>query len=122
MCGAASNSVTLDPNALTIEATCTPVAPAPTTSIEGATDDIAHASLWVQASSEPGSSSRRGMPPAQTMILSARSRGPLTFDPVRVSEARGAGVLVERDSGKLEIGASQRVPAHVACDLSDAFE
>src|SRR5262249_6152996 len=33
-----------EPNALKIEATCTPVAPAPTTSIDGGTEVKAHAS------------------------------------------------------------------------------
>ncbi|MGB8577186.1 MAG: hypothetical protein WCD56_11535, partial [Pseudolabrys sp.] len=37
-----------DPNALKIEATCTPVAPAPTTSIDGGTEVKRHASQVFQ--------------------------------------------------------------------------
>ena len=60
-----------DPNALKIEATCTPVAPAPTTSIDGGTEVKRQASLWVLANSKPGTGSRRLTPPVQMMIFSA---------------------------------------------------
>ena len=43
--GAASYSVTCDPNASKIEATCTPVAPPPITSIEGGVEGRLQASL-----------------------------------------------------------------------------
>ena len=69
--GAASNSVTCDPKALKIEASCTPVAPAPITSIEGGARERVQASLWVHARSKPGKSSRRDMPPVQMMIFAA---------------------------------------------------
>ena len=79
MWGAASNSVTRDPNALKIEATWTPVAPAPITSSESGTDARRHASLWVEVSSKPGTASRRDTPPVQTMTFAARSRGALSL-------------------------------------------
>src|SRR6476661_6289598 len=60
-----------DPNVLKIEATCTPVAPAPTTSIDGGTEVKRHASLWVLVNSEPGTWSFRLTPPVQMMIFSA---------------------------------------------------
>src|SRR4029077_7038194 len=60
-----------DPYALKIEATCTPVAPAPMTSIDDGTDVKLQASLWVFANSEPGTGSRRLTPPVQMMIFSA---------------------------------------------------
>jgi hypothetical protein len=53
-----------------IEATCTPVAPPPTTTIEGGTSVRCQASLWVAVKSKPGIGSRRLVPPAQIMILS----------------------------------------------------
>ena len=43
-----------EPNALKIEATCTPVAPAPMTSIDGGTEVRLQASLWVFVNSKPG--------------------------------------------------------------------
>src|SRR5437667_7985431 len=46
-----------EPNALKIEATCTPVAPAPTTSIDGGTEVKPQASLWVFVNSKPGTES-----------------------------------------------------------------
>jgi hypothetical protein len=60
-----------DPYVLKIEATCTPVAPAPTTSIDGGTEVKRQASLWVLANSKPGTGSRRLTPPVQMMIFSA---------------------------------------------------
>ena len=75
MRGAASKIVTWDPKALKIEATCTPVAPAPITSIDGGAEEKPQASLWVHVKSKPGRSSRRGLPPVQTMNCSARSGG-----------------------------------------------
>src|SRR6516165_2101651 len=53
MRGPASNSSTRVPKALKIEATCAPVAPAPTTSIEGGTEVSLQASLCVLVSSMP---------------------------------------------------------------------
>ena len=78
MRGPAWKSCTREPKALKIEATCTPVAPAPTTNIDGGTAVKAQASLWVAVSSKPGIGSRRLVPPAQMMILSACSRSPLS--------------------------------------------
>ena len=43
-----------DPYALKIEATCTPVAPAPMTSIDGGTEVKLQASLWVLRQLEAG--------------------------------------------------------------------
>ena len=74
--GAASKSVTCEPKALKIEATCTPVAPAPITSMDGGAAEKPQASLWVEVKAEPGRSRRRAMPPVQMMNFSARSRGP----------------------------------------------
>jgi hypothetical protein len=50
---------------------CTPVAPAPTTSIDGGTEVRPQASLWVLVNSKPGTGSRRLVPPVQTMIFLA---------------------------------------------------
>src|SRR5215475_12965186 len=63
-----------EPNALKIEATCTPVAPPPTTSIDDGTEVKAHASLWVLVNSKPRIGSRRLTPPVQMTTLSAESR------------------------------------------------
>src|SRR5262245_14755744 len=52
--GPASKSWVRVPNALKIEATCTPVAPPPTTSMEGGTDAKPQASKWILVSSKPG--------------------------------------------------------------------
>jgi hypothetical protein len=60
-----------EPNALKIEATCTPVAPAPMTSIDGGTEVKLQASLCVFVNSKPGTGSRRLKPPVQTTIFSA---------------------------------------------------
>ena len=79
MRGAASNRVTRDPNALKIEATWTPVAPAPITSSESGTEVRRQASLWVEVSSKPGTGSCRDAPPVQTMTFAARSRGPFSL-------------------------------------------
>ena len=121
--GAASNSVTRDPKALKIEASWTPVAPAPITSIEGGVEVRVQASLWVHASSKPGRSSRRDMPPVQMMVFAAWRRGACAHSITCGSVNRGdAGVLVKRDSGLLEVFAQQRVRAHVVGDLADAVE
>ena len=88
MRGAASNSVTRDPKALKIEATCTPVAPAPITSSESGTDDRRHASLWVHVKSNPGNASRRDAPPVQMMTLADRSRGAFALSTTRGSTKR----------------------------------
>src|SRR5207249_2566652 len=71
-----------DPNALKTEATCAPVAPAPMTSIEGGTAVRLHASLCVAVYSTPGTESRRGTPPVQTITFSACSRSPLSVSMV----------------------------------------
>jgi hypothetical protein len=44
---------------LKIEATCTPVAPAPITSSDGGTEERCHASLCVAVKSKPGTGSGR---------------------------------------------------------------
>ena len=67
-----------EPNALKIEATCTPVEPPPMTKIDGGTEVKAQASLWVLVSSNPGTGSRRLTPPVQMMIFSAWIRSPLS--------------------------------------------
>ena len=77
-----------EPNALKIEATCTPVAPAPTTSIDGGTEVKPQASLWVFVNSKPGTESRRLTPPVQMTIFSARSRSPLLVSMVCSSTKR----------------------------------
>ena len=48
--------------------------------------------------------------------------GVLALDHVRFGEPRGAGVLVKRDSGLLELFSQQRVRADVAGHLADAIE
>ena len=121
--GAASNRVTRDPKALKIEASCTPVAPAPTTSIDGGTEESRQASLCVLVSSNPGSGSRRDIPPVQMMNRSDCSTGPLAArDGVRVDEPGGAGMLVHRDARRPQLLAEQRVRAHLAGDLPDALQ
>ena len=76
MWGPLSNSSTLVPNAWNMEAICTPVLPAPTTSIDAGTAVNANASLCVRVSSKPGTAIRRLTPPVQMITFSARSRGP----------------------------------------------
>ena len=121
--GAASNRVTRDPKALKIEATCTPVAPAPITSIEGGVEESSQASLWVLVNSKPGTSSRRDSPPVQMMIFSARSRGACSLSITCGSMNRAvAGVLVDGHLGFLELLAQQRVSAHVGGHLAHAIE
>ncbi len=88
MRGPAWKSWTREPNALKIDATCTPVAPPPMTSIDGGTAVRLHASLWVAVNSKPGTESRRLVPPAQRMILSAWSRSPLSVSMVCGSTKR----------------------------------
>ena len=76
MRGPAWKSWTREPKALKIDATCTPVAPPPMTSIEDGTAVRLQASLWVAVSSAPGTARRRLMPPGHRMIRSAWSRSP----------------------------------------------
>jgi hypothetical protein len=56
---------------LKIEATCTPVAPAPSTSSDGGIEVKPQASLWVFVNLKPGTESCRLTPPVQMMIFSA---------------------------------------------------
>ena len=93
MRGPAWKSWTREPNALKIEATCTPVAPPPMTSIDGGTAVRLQASLWVAVSSKPGTESRRLAPPVQRMILSAWSRSPLAVSMVCGSTKRARARL-----------------------------
>ena len=88
MRGAASNRVTRDPKALKIEATWTPVAPAPITSSESGADSRRQASLWVQVSSKPDKGSGRDTPPVHRMMFAARSRGPFSLSITRGSTKR----------------------------------
>jgi len=81
-------SWTREPKALKIEATCTPVAPPPTTNIDGGTAVRLQASLWVAVNAKPGTESRRLVPPAHRMILSACSRSPLAVSMVCGSTKR----------------------------------
>jgi hypothetical protein len=67
---------------LKIDATCTPVAPPPMTSIDGGTADSFHASLCVTVSSKPGTGSGREIPPVHRMTLPARSRSPWSLSKV----------------------------------------
>ena len=123
MRGAASNSVTCDPKALKIEATWTPVAPAPITSSESGADSRRQASLWVLVSSKPGSGSRaRRAPGAHDDVGGSQSGSVLALDHVRLGEAGGSGVLMEGHAGALELVAQGRVLADVAGDLADAVE
>ena len=118
----ASRSWTREPKPLKIEATCTPVAPAPTTNIDGGNSVRPQASLWVAVSSKPGIGSRRLVPPAQRMMLSANSQPTPGFDRVRIDEACGAGRFVDRHSHAVEVLAPSRMRAHIADDLADARE
>jgi hypothetical protein len=61
-----------------MDATCTPVAPAPMTSIEAGTEVMPHTSLCVAVNSKPGIGRLRLVPPALKMILSAVNRRPLS--------------------------------------------
>ena len=94
---AAWKSCTCVPKALKIEATCAPVAPPPTTSIDGGTAVRPQASLWVAVNSKPGTASRRLVPPrAEDELVGVKPQPALGLDGVRVDEARGAGPLVDR--------------------------
>ena len=106
-----------------MDATCTPVAPAPMTIIEGGTAVRLHASLCVAVHSKPGIGSRRLVPPALRMILSARRRSPrLSLDGVRVDEARGAGIFVDRNPRLFQCSAPGSMFAHCLDDLARARE
>ena len=121
MRGAISTRWTREPNALKIDATCTPVAPAPITSSDGGTEERCHASLCVAVRSKPGTASGREVPPVQRMTLSARSRGALSLSTVWASANRaGAGLLVDAHPGALQIVAQQRVLACVRGHVADA--
>ena len=121
--GAASNSVTRVPNALKIEASCTPVAPAPMTSIDGGAVERVQASLWVHASSKPGELESAGPAAgADDDLRGVEARGASDSITCGSVNRAGAGVLVERDPGLPEILAQQRVGAHVGGDLPDAIE
>ena len=81
-----------------IEATCTPVAPPPMTSIDGGTEVKSNTLLWVLVSWKPGIGSLRLTPPAQMMILSARS-----FKPVSVTMVWGRQSAPPRRSRELSL-------------------
>ena len=99
MRGAASKRVTREPNALKIDATCTPVAPAPITSSDGGHREAPGVAVGT-VNSKPGSGSRRDVATGADDDLSGpQPRRVLAFDRVRVDEPRGAGVLVDRHPG-----------------------
>ena len=123
MRGAASNRVTRDPKALKIEATWTPVAPAPITSSESGTDSRRQASLCVEVSSKPGTGSCRDTPPVHTMMLRGSQSGSVvTLDHVRRDEADRSGIFIEGHARLLELVTEERVLAHGAGDLAHARE
>ena len=68
--GARFKKLDREPKVLKIEATWTPVAPAPMTIIDGGTLVKLHASLWVLVNSKPGMGSFLLTPPVQMMNLS----------------------------------------------------
>ena len=115
------NRSTRVPKALKIDATCTPVAPAPSTIIEAGIDVSDQASLCVAVSSKPGTSSRRLTPPVQTTILvGAEAQAALRRERVCVEESRRARVFVHGDARCLELPAERSVLAHVVDDLTHA--
>ena len=119
MRGPASKSCTRVPKAWNIEATCTPVLPAPTTSIDGGTAVSLKTSLCVLVSSMPGMASRRLTPPVQMMNFSASSRSPRSVSIVCGSVNRaGADVLVDRHAERIDPLAQRRARAHVLDDLA----
>ncbi len=119
MRGPASKSWTRVPKAWNIEATCTPLLPAPTTSMDGGTAVSLKASLWVLVSSKPGMASRRLTPPVQMMNFSAsQPQSALCLDRVRVGEPRGADLLVDRHAERIDTLAQGRARAHVVDDLA----
>ena len=61
--GPASNSRTWEPNSVNTDATCAPVAPAPTTSSDSGTSVNDHASRCEPSSSAPGSGRSLFVPP-----------------------------------------------------------
>jgi len=67
MRGAASSSVTSAPNAEKIEASCAPVAEAPTIATDFGRPGSDQTSWWVWACSLPGKSNRRACPPTARM-------------------------------------------------------
>ena len=108
------------PKAWNIEATCTPVLPAPTTSIDGGTADSRNASLWVLVSSKPGMASRRLTPPVQMMNFSAsQPQAALGLDRVRIGEPRRSDLLVDRHAERIDALAQRRAGAHILDDLAD---
>ena len=115
------NSSTRVPKALKIEATCAPVAPAPSTIIEAGIDVSDQASLCVAVSSKPG----HVEPPADATgaeddLVGDEAQAALGLERVRVDEARRAGVFVHGDARRLELPAEHGVLAHVVDDLAHA--
>ena len=72
MRGAISSTVTFEPKAAKIDASCSPVAAPPTMQSRAGTSVSAQMSLCVSASSLPGNPSRRACPPQAMITRSAR--------------------------------------------------
>ena len=123
MRGPASNSCTCEPNALKIDATCAPVAPAPTTIIEAGISARSHASLCVEVNSKPEIGSPRLTPPAHKINLSASNRSPFAVcEVVRLAKMDGAGSLPHGYPGAVDPFAKRRTRSHLVNDFPHARE
>ena len=123
MRGPAWKSWTREPKALKIEATCTPVAPAPTTNIDGGTAVEAPGIAVGGGQLEAGN----WQPPARAAraeddLVGVQPQPTLGFDGVRIDEACGAGLLVDRHAQTVQVLAPKRMRAHIVDDLADARE
>ena len=118
--GAASKIVTWDPKALKIEATCTPVAPAPITSIDGEprrSPGVAVGASQVEAGQIDSPCHATG---ADDELFVADRWCMGAFDQVRVDETGGAGVLVDVTPDRPALP-QHRMGPHVWGDLPDAI-
>ena len=124
MRGPLSKSCTFVPNAWNIEAICTPVLPAPMTSIDAGTAVNPQTLLCVLVSSMPGTaSSTAHTPGADDELLrfaaGVRARSRSLFGPTKRA---GPTVLVDRHAERVDPLAQRRVRADVADDLAHASE
>ena len=123
MRGPASKSWTREPKPLKIEATCTPVAPAPTTNIDGG--DFGQAPGIAVGGGEFESGDRQpsaGAAGTEDDCVGLKSQPALGCDRVRIDEACGAGVFVDRHAQAVEVLAPSGMRAHIAGNLADARE
>ena len=104
MRGPAWKSWTREPNALKIDATCTPVAPPPMTSIDGGTaveaPRIAVGGGQLEAGNrQPAARATR----AEDDLVGLEPQPALGLDGVRIDEARRAGAFVDRHTETIHV-------------------